>query len=242
MNSLWASLGRSFINKEHAMLHRSNYSAKLANPARVAVAPQGASDDQKQAWFQKVMAWGVNTVFAMMPGYDVKLLESNGRGFDVFQSEIDTSDKEIAIRIAGQVVSVDGGAGFLNMDMFNLIKADIIKRVAGNLAYTLNTQGIPQYIARKYGAGSIQRGACLEWDLSRPKDLATEATSLVSAANAITTLRAALASYDRELDINELTTRFAIPILGDRDGDGVTDGDTETNDSSGEKPAEAVLN
>src|SRR5262249_39121119 len=41
---LWQSLGRSFVNKSHALLHRANYIAKLANPARAAVSPLGATE------------------------------------------------------------------------------------------------------------------------------------------------------------------------------------------------------
>ena len=79
-HGLWRAVGRAYIRKEHATLHKDNWEAKLANPARVAIAPQGGTPEQAQSWFQKVMAWGVNTVFSITPGYDVKLLESNGRG------------------------------------------------------------------------------------------------------------------------------------------------------------------
>src|SRR5262249_22562620 len=108
-NGIWPALARAYISKEHAFFLRENWNAKLANPARVAVAPQGSTEEQRQSWFQKVMAWGVNTVFGMMPGYDVKLLESNGRGYESFRQTIEDSNQEFMIAIAGQVVTVTGG-------------------------------------------------------------------------------------------------------------------------------------
>ncbi len=80
----WRAVARAYIRKDHANFRKDNWESKLANAARVAVAPQGASEIQKESWFQSVMAWGVNTVFGMTPGYDVKLLESNGRGHESF--------------------------------------------------------------------------------------------------------------------------------------------------------------
>ncbi len=211
---LWPSLGRAFVNKEHAMLHRSNYGAKLANPARVAVSPQGASEPQKQSWFAKVMAWGVNTVFGMTPGYDVKLLESNGRGFEVFQREIDTSDLEIMIAIAGQIVTTTGGAGFSNSDIHRRIREDLIKSDGDALAYTINTQGLPFYLVSNYGEDALEnRWVNVEWDTSTPKELAAEAQTLLNVAQAIAQLTIVLDANDMKLDLNELAVRFAIPIV-----------------------------
>ena len=227
MSAKWPALGRSFINKEHALLHRSNYSAKLANPARVAEAPAAATENQRKSWLQKVMAWGINTVFETPPGYTVKLLESNGKGFDVFQAEIDTSNQEIMITLIGSTVMVDGGAGFQNGDLFRAVKIDIIRDIASSLDYTLNTQALPKFIADNYGEDAIERGACVESDVARPRDLVAEAQSMTQAAAAITSLREMLANEGRELDVDELTTRFGIPIKGDRDGDGVPDVATE---------------
>lgn len=222
-SGLWPSLGRSFINKEHAFLARSNYTAKLANAARIATAPQGASDDQFQSWFQKVAQWGMNTVFALKPGFDVRLLESNGKGYEVFQNEIDASDNEISITISGQTVTTEGGVGFANTDMFRAIQTDIIKETADSLAYTLNTQGIPQYVIAHFGEDALDEGAMLEWDVARPKDVKAEADALSSAADAIEKWTAFLKGQGREIDIDELVTRFGVPIRGDKDGDGAPD-------------------
>ncbi len=236
INGLWPALGRSFINKEHALLHRANYSAKLANPARYAKAPPGADEPTRTGFLANLIAWGVNTVFELPPGWDVGLLETKGEGWQVFQSEIDTSDKETAITIAGQVVTVDGGVGFQNSDVFRAIRADIIKEVAEEGAYTLNTQVIPHFVAGRYGIGAINEGACVEYDITRPKDMLLEAQGYTALAAALGALREQLEKDGRSLDVDELVKRYGVPVLGDQDGDGVPDVDEETGVEIGGAP------
>lgn len=214
-HGLWRAIGRAFIRKEHASLYKDAWEAKLANPARVAIAPQGASEPQKESWFRRVMAWGVNTVFGMTPGYDVKLLESNGRGYDSFLKTIAQSDNEMIIAVAGQTVTTDGGAGFANADIHKSIRADLIKATAEALAYTINTQGLPAFVLERWGLEKLLAGgAVVEWDVDPPKDLNTSANALQAAATAITSLTAALAQHGLELDAQMLATKFGIPIKG----------------------------
>jgi hypothetical protein len=222
-HGLWKAVGRAYIRKEHAALHRDNWEAKLANPARVAVAPQGASDDMKEDWLRRVMAWGVNTVFSLTPGYDVKLLESNGRGWESFTKTIAEQNQEFVIAVAGQTVTTDGGAGFSNSDIHKSIRADLIKATADGLTFTLNTQGIPAYIVKVWGEDALRRSVLVEYDVTPPKDRASEAQSLVTTATAITQLSEALAAHDRELDIDAVCARFGVPVKGDTNGDGKPD-------------------
>lgn len=222
-NGLWRCIGRAYIRKEHAALHKDNWEAKLANPARVAIAPQGAGEEQKQSWFQQVMAWGVNTVFGLTPGYDVKLIESNGRGFASFDSTIKAQDNEFIIAVAGQTVTTDGGAGFQNSDIHKTIRADLIKATADGLAYTINTQGIPAFVVNRWGEDALNRSVVIEWDVTPPKDRNSDAQSMISAANAIKLLGEALAAHGQKLDVPALCTKFGVPIAGDLDGDGATD-------------------
>ena len=212
-HGLWRALGRAYIRKDHAALSKDNWEAKLAHPARVATAPLGASNEQSQGWFQKVMAWGINTVFGLTPGYDVKLLESNGQGADSFRETIAEQNREIMILIAGQTVTTDGGTGFANADIHKSIRSDIIETTAGALAYTVNTQILPAWTVTEFGEDALLAGGVvIEWDVTPPKDRNSEATSLVTTANAITLLTEALAPHGLTPDVGALCDRFAVPV------------------------------
>jgi hypothetical protein len=214
MNGAWPALGRAFINKEHALFHRANYGAKLANPARVAHAPPGTTKAQRAGFLEQLIAWGINTVFELPAGWQVDLLESNGRGWEVFQSEIDTSDKEVAIRIAGNTVVVDGGVGFQNADVFRAMRIDVVKKIADGLAYTCNTQILPAYVAKRYGTDAITKGACVAWPVERPKDLVVQAQALTTVAAALAALREELAMYDRTINIDQVIQQYGLPVVG----------------------------
>lgn len=223
-HGLWRAVGRAFIRKEHAALHKDNWEAKLANPARVAVAPSGAAEEQAEEWFRAVLAWGINTVFGMRPGYDVKLVESNGRGFDSFNKTIADQNTEMIIAIAGQTVTVDGGAGFQNSDIHKTIRADLIKATGDGLAYTINTQGLPVFIMLRFGEEALEsKATVMFWDVTPPKDRNSEATSMVTAANGIKLMSEALQLYGMQLDIAAVTTQYGIPVSDDINGDGAPD-------------------
>jgi hypothetical protein len=213
-NALCWCIGRAFIRKDHANLHKDSWESKLANPARVAVSPQGASEDHKQSWFRKVMAWGVNTVFGMTTGYDVKLIESNGRGYDSFIKTIADQNQEFTIAIAGQTVTTDGGAGFQNSDIHRTIRADLIQATAEGLAHTINTQGLPAWVANVWGEDRLAECPTMGWDVTPPKDRQAEALSLQTVGQAITTMIDALEreGSGRELDVDALCTRFGVPL------------------------------
>lgn len=212
-NGLWKAIGEAWIRKTHAKLRKDNWEAKLANAARVAVAPQGATEEKRQSFFQKVMAWGVNTVFGLTPGWDVRLLESNGRGWESFDTTIEQSDTEITIAVAGQTVTTDGGAGFSNSDIHKSIRADLIKGTADALAYTVNTQILPAFIIMRFGEAALHEGgAVLEYDVTPPKDRNAEATALNQVGIAIATLTSALREHQLELDADAFATRFAVPV------------------------------
>lgn len=208
-NGLWRAVGRAWLDKEHARLHKANWEGKLANPARVAISPSGAGEKQKQSWFRAVMNWGINTVFGLTPGYDVKLLESNGRGYECFLQTIEKSDRDIAIALAGSTVLVDGGAGFSNSDNQALVRADKIKGTADGLAYTINTQGIPQFVVDRWGEEALEQSAIVEWDVTPPQDRSADATSLVQAGAA---LKGLAEMYGDRIDLEAFAVRFGIPL------------------------------
>jgi hypothetical protein len=208
---LWRAVGRAYIRKDHAGLHLDNWLAKLANPARVAIAPQGSSEDDRQSFFRRVMAWGINTVFSLTPGWDVKLLESNGRGHESFEHTVTAQNEEIIIAIAGQTVTTDGGTGFANADVHKSIRADLIKATADALAHTVNTQCIPQFLLARFGEEALYDGVVVEWDVTPPKDKTSESAAMQTVATAIKSLDEALASRGLEVDADQVLARFGVP-------------------------------
>lgn len=211
-SGVWRAVGRAFINKEAALLYDQNWMGKLANPARVAQSPQGSTDDARLRWHQQVMAWGVNTVFSLNPGWEVKILESNGVGSEAFNRSVERSEREITIALAGQTVTTDGGVGFANADIHKSIRADLIKQTADDLAYTINTQGIPQFVVKFWGEDALQNSPCVEWDVTPPQDRKADAEAQKAKGDAIAGLTAALAQYGRELDIDEFMASSNIQI------------------------------
>lgn len=209
---LWRAVGAAWIRKAHAQLHKDNWESKLANPARVAWAPLASTEAQKQAWFARVMAWGVNTVFGLTPGYDIKLLESNGRGYESFGSTIEESNTEIIISIAGQTVTTDGGSGFANAGIHQSIRADRVKEVADSGAHTINTQGLPSFIVDRWGEDALTEGATVEWDVAPPKDRDAEARAAQTTAGAIAALTTALQPFGLEPDVEAICVRSGVPV------------------------------
>jgi hypothetical protein len=212
----WQALSRAFIDKEHALLHRSNFSGKLANPARVAFAANGATEDQRRGFLAALIAWGVNTVFELPPGWDTKLLESNGRGWEVFRQQVEDANHEIMIALAGQIVTVTGGSGFANAGIHETIRADLIKETADALAHTLNTQVIPPWELRVFGREALANTARVEWDIAPPVDRKAEAESMKGAADSVSSLRRVAAAAGLNLDVEEVFRRFGIPLRADR--------------------------
>jgi len=208
----WRAVGKAWIRKEHAGLHKDNWEGKLANPARVAVAPQGASEAQKDSWFKRVMAWGVNTVFGLTPGYDVKLLESNGRGHESWEATIERSEREIIIAYAGQMVTTDGGAGFSNANIHEAIRSDLIQGDADALAWTLNTQVIPHFIIARFGEAALQNCAVVSFDTTPPRSRSSDADALLKAAQAVKALTEAYAAVGEQIDAVELAAKFSVPL------------------------------
>lgn len=240
-NGLCWALGRAWVRKTHAALHRDNWEAKLANPARVAKSPAGASDEQRRGWFERVAAWGVNTVFSMPPGYDVALLESNGRGWESFTKTIEEQTREIQIALAGQTVTTDGGTGFANADIHKSIRADLIKETADGLAYTLNTQCIPAFVLNRYGEDALTRCPVMSWDVTPPRDMKAEAEAMNTAGMALKMLTEALEPHGVLVDAAAFCSKFGIPVLGDVDGDGKPDEIVKSIDKGRQEMRPALL-
>jgi len=159
------------------------------------------------------MAWTINSVFGVKPGYDVKLIESNGRGHESFTNTIAQSEREYCIAIVGSTVLIDGGTGFVNAEVHKSIRADIIKSIAKSMAYTINTQIVPQFVLARWGEEALIRSPALEWDVVPPKDLKDSAEATSAFGDALGKANESLRPYGVQVEVTSFAAQFGIPII-----------------------------
>jgi hypothetical protein len=217
LSGAWRALVTSYVRKHHAQLSKDSWESTLANPARVAVSPAGASESASDSWLQSVIDWGRSTVFGIRPGYDIKLVESNGRGYECFLKTIEAENNAVVTCLAGQTVTTDGGSGFANASIHAAIRSDLIKATADALAYTVNTQVLPYYFAAAFGVDldtiDLSQSPQVEWDVTPAADKTREAAALQTTATAIGSLIDSLAKAGLKPDVRAIAAQYGIPLI-----------------------------
>lgn len=218
-NGLWNTCGRSYINKTQTIFARQSYEMKHSHPARVAIAPLGASEEERQGMLASVIRWALNAAFALPVGWDIKLIEANGRGIDVYEKSIATYNEEMATALCGSSVMLKGTVGFGNVDPFKVVARDLMKTTASAWDHTVNTQILPAFIGQRWGVDRLATATTVETDVSEPLDRLAEANTFVTVANAIKLLVEAInaaqiaAGVKKPVSLNviELLERFGVP-------------------------------
>lgn len=205
------SVGRSWVRKDSAQHLFDNWTFHLANPARIAMSPQGSTPTQRLNWFQQVAQWGINSVFECIPGWEVKVLETNGRGWEGFEALIKLASEEIMIGLAGQLVSITGGTGFSDQNMYETIRFDLIEETAVPLSHTSNTQILPIYTYNRFPE-EFDDCPGYKYKVERPSDLSKEASVYTAIGSGIQQLQEAAQRSGLKLDIRAIFGRYGLSV------------------------------
>lgn len=222
-NGLWNTLGRSYINKTQTVFARQSYEMKHSHPARVAHSPVGAAEEERRGMLAAIIRWALNAAFALPPGWDIKLVESNGRGIEIYEQSIRHYNEEIATALCGSAVMLQGTAGFSNMDQFAVVARHLMTRTSSGWDHTVNTQILPAYIGRRWGTDALKNATTIETEVAEPKDRKQQGETMVALANAIKGLVEAIAAAQIAagmktelvaLNVRELLASFGVPVQG----------------------------
>jgi hypothetical protein len=216
----WNTLGRSYINKTQTLFARQSYVMKHSHPARVAFSSLGASDEQRRTYLTQLIRWALNAAFVLDPGWDVKLIESNGQGIKVYDADIENYDKQIATALCGSSAMLQGTAGFSNLDVFRVVQTDLITESSSAWDHTVNTQILPAFIGQHWGVDALDNATTVETDTTPPKDRKIEADTLVQLGAALKGLAEAIAraqvaagsTKPVAVNVVELLERFGVPF------------------------------
>jgi hypothetical protein len=207
----WHAIGRSWVRKDSLQHLKSNWAFHLANAARVAVSPRSATKEGRAQWLQQIGSWGINSVFNAPEGWDVKLLESNGRGWEGFDTSIKEANEDFMIALAGQLVSITGGTGFSSEDLYASIRYDLIQESATPLAHTISTQVLPYYTYLT-DPGAFEESPCYTYDVKRPSDLTAEASIYTALGAGLAALEDAAAKHGLTVDAAAVFSKYDIDV------------------------------
>jgi hypothetical protein len=206
-NGIWRAVVKSAILIDHAVSYQSIYAAKHSTPARVGTVAAGADRTMKQSFFQSLFDWTSSPSFVLDPAYDIKLLESNGVGMQIYTDIIEHQTTNVIYLCSGSTVLADGGSGFQNASVFRSIRVDLIQADAIAWCHVLNFQVLPVFgqALKFYNAG-----VSIEYVSTPPSERAADADALIKVGQALSTLQTTLGA---RLDITTLCQQYSIPLV-----------------------------
>ncbi|MFO0588828.1 MAG: hypothetical protein U0441_14860 [Polyangiaceae bacterium] len=179
----WYPCAGPFISKQGAVIDRTRWSKFLADGLRWIKANENASELHLSAMVQFIrQGWSYAPGIALPKGYEPGITESQGKGYEVYTDTEERADREIQVALAGQLVTVDGTAGFSSGDVWRDIAAAIIGQQAKAASEWITTDVLdPWTKALGLGAGIVS----VSWDTRDPSQRKAASDAAKAAAESI---------------------------------------------------------
>lgn len=188
---------------------------------RKAIAPAGASEEDKLRLFEQVAALGAETTVlltAMANGekFDIDVLFPSGTGSaDGYEKLMSKSESRMAIRLLGQNLTTEVGAGSLAAArVHENVKLEIIQFDDRTINEHLRDQVLRPFCRFNYPTGDVLAPR-IQRHTAPTEDRKNEADTASAAATALATLLAA----GVPVDVVAYARRYGVPLLMKDDGD-----------------------
>lgn len=195
----WWAVALPFIQKQNAAFDRLRWHRDLADDLKVLQANAGASETHRNGLIQWLKTgWRRSPGIVTPPGYEAKLVGSNGRGYEVFREGEERADIEIQVALGGQLVSATGTNGLGGKaDLWDRIEQGRVNKYADAWACTVNRDVVRPYCRRVHGVAD-ERAPVYSLDARSPAQRAAEAQALKQAAEAMSSAQAMLERVEPE--------------------------------------------
>lgn len=173
----WWPAALPFIAKQNAAFDRLRWQGFLADPLKVIEAGEKA-DEKHRNWLHNFVTnlWRRAAGLVTPPGYKPSLVESNGRGYEVYREGEERADIDLQVALAGQVITTTGTTGFSSGNVWDDIRLDLIQANAEILANMIHWQAIRPWAHRWHGVR--ERAPWARWDVRSPLQRKAEAEAL----------------------------------------------------------------
>lgn len=203
IKGMWWPCSLPFIQRQNVVFDGLRWQQNLADPLKVATAQAGA-DEKHRTWLESFIRnmWRRAGGLVSPPGYQMELVESNGRGYEIYQQAYDQAGGDILVTLTGSKAGAgsEGGQGFSNAPEFSKIDASKTGMVAATWETTLHEQGIRPWT--KSIGQERERAPWARFDVRSPEQRAADARALGELAAGVDKIDVTLARRGRRLDLD----------------------------------------
>lgn len=211
----WWSVALPFIAKQNAQFDRLRWQGQLADPLKVIEAADGAEEKHRLGLIDFVRnLWRRSPGIVSPPKYKPSLVESNGRGYEVYREAEERADVDIQVGLAGQVVTTTGTTGFSSGSVWDNIRLDKIQAIAEALATTTHYQILRPWAHRYHGLADRTPWARL--DVRSPEQRRAEADALKAFADGVRQADEVLAKRGLRVDLRAALDDYGLSIPTER--------------------------
>ncbi len=209
---LWAQLAFPWLLKHFSLEDRANFGEVLGSPVWVGNTAHGGTEKQRNLFLSQLRRLGKSGKIVLPQGWDLKLVEAAaaGKTGDVFDNQINQSNEEMTIALAGQLVTTEGTSGFSSGNVHEAIKQDLLRFDAVRLAGCLREQSLEPWALWNFGMRTA--APFPKWNTEKPEDVKETADGMKSLGEAVTALNSALQASGIEVDAIALAQKFGIPV------------------------------
>lgn len=145
-------------------------------PLRLGKYGLGASAEDKGVLLRAVRDLGSDAAAIIPESMQVDFVEAKGASEKPFEGMADYLDKQLSKAVIGQTMTADAGSSKAQAEIHDLVRTDIKKADADQLATCINRMLIDPYTAVNFGPGAVGL-----WRLSLPVRVARDIEALSTA-------------------------------------------------------------
>ena len=210
----WLACALPVIQKQDAALDRLRWQGDYADALKVLTLDKDRKpEDYDAADLFMEDYWRRSPHIVLREGEDAKLVESTGRGFEVYSEAEKSADEAIAKTLSGgQIVTSSGTTGWSKGSIWESIDQGIIQASAERLAEAIHNQGLKPY-ARRWNRPPF---VWCKWDVRPPEAKLSDADSygkLAESIQKVLVLNDALKAEGQKISVVALIEQlgFALP-------------------------------
>jgi phage gp29-like protein len=224
MHGFVRSLAIPWLFRQWGMRDWIRYSEVYGAPIRGAVVPEGADETKVLRFLQSVTSIGRDVAIKLpqkdgpqgvKQGFDLKLIEAAGRGWEGFEKAHNAANGMVAIRVLGQNLTTEIKAGsFAAATIHQNVKQEKIDFDSGSLTETQREQVLAFWAEVNFGSRAKAPRPAGDregfWETEPPEDQKAAGDGLKAIGDGIVALQATGA----QVDVDDVLTDAGVPITG----------------------------